>query len=392
MRGQNVLIPALIAAVIIGCGGSGGGGAAATGLTSSTATTATTSTTATTATTSTTSTTSSTSGGPGVLPKNRIVYAEQQTDGTSQVRHIGPSGETDTLALTLDANTSAYALNPVVSNQVFFAAAASAGGSYKLYRNTTPVIAGATAISPGSYSFIDGVQVSNNGDFLIFSGDIGDGSLRLYYVQLKPTLGTPTLLDMGSFFHIAGTNDKVVYSKPDGGDADIYVKPLPSGTAVKLTEDAAEDVYPQWSKDNSKIIFSSNRGASLLDLYSMNADGTGQTRLTDTADDSEFGGSFNSAIDAFAYGVSSNDPANSGLYRITGTTARVQLKATNGILGTYWTSTDGKLNQRFLKPLSPANARLQKLLNPGKKDPPADVKAPTDKVIDPKVSDKSGDQ
>ena len=50
---------------------------------------------------------------------------------------------------------------------------------------------------------------------------------------------------------------------------------------VKLTNDPALASEPGWSPDGAKIVFSSNRTGLLnFQVYSMNADGTGQTRLT----------------------------------------------------------------------------------------------------------------
>ncbi len=46
-----------------------------------------------------------------------------------------------------------------------------------------------------------------------------------------------------------------------------------------LTNDGAADVAPSWSPDGTKITFSSTKDGN-FEIYSMNADGTGQTRLT----------------------------------------------------------------------------------------------------------------
>src|SRR6187551_121747 len=44
---------------------------------------------------------------------------------------------------------------------------------------------------------------------------------------------------------------------------------------------------PAWSPDGSKIAYGSSTGASASEIYAMNADGSGQTNLTnDPADDS----------------------------------------------------------------------------------------------------------
>jgi TolB protein len=57
-----------------------------------------------------------------------------------------------------------------------------------------------------------------------------------------------------------------------------------------LTFNAANDESPRWSPNNSRILFQNDRDhpfCQVADIYVMNADGSGQTRLTtDDNDDS----------------------------------------------------------------------------------------------------------
>jgi Tol biopolymer transport system component len=52
---------------------------------------------------------------------------------------------------------------------------------------------------------------------------------------------------------------------------------------IKLTNSdwPASDISPAWSPDGQKIAFSSNRDGDYNQIYVMNADGTGQTRISD---------------------------------------------------------------------------------------------------------------
>jgi branched-chain amino acid transport system substrate-binding protein len=68
---------------------------------------------------------------------------------------------------------------------------------------------------------------------------------------------------------------------------DIFVM-NPDGTEVtNITNNAAQDENPAWSPDGTRIAFASDRAQSPnswpthVDIYVMNADGTGVTRLTD---------------------------------------------------------------------------------------------------------------
>ena len=51
---------------------------------------------------------------------------------------------------------------------------------------------------------------------------------------------------------------------------------------TRLTTNSAHDSVPAWSPDGTKIAFASNRDGN-YEIYVMNADGTGQTRLTNNA-------------------------------------------------------------------------------------------------------------
>ena len=55
------------------------------------------------------------------------------------------------------------------------------------------------------------------------------------------------------------------------------------GDILKITN--TENSYPYWSPDGEKIVFQSNRAGGQSEIYVMNSDGTGLTRLTYSAAD-----------------------------------------------------------------------------------------------------------
>ena len=82
--------------------------------------------------------------------------------------------------------------------------------------------------------------------------------------------------------------NKIVFTSDTGhaisnpnGNQEIYVMNADGSGQTNLTND------PSWSPDSTKIAFTSDErvrlGIGNHDIYVMNADGSGQTRLTDNA-------------------------------------------------------------------------------------------------------------
>jgi Tol biopolymer transport system component len=64
-----------------------------------------------------------------------------------------------------------------------------------------------------------------------------------------------------------------------GNDVDVYTVDVASGAATRRTTSRGEDRDPSWSPDGTQLAFSSARDGTPR-VFVMNADGTGQRRLT----------------------------------------------------------------------------------------------------------------
>ena len=60
---------------------------------------------------------------------------------------------------------------------------------------------------------------------------------------------------------------------------EIYVVNADGSGLTRLTSDSADDFSPAWSPDGSRIAFASDRDGN-PDVYVINTDGSGITRLT----------------------------------------------------------------------------------------------------------------
>jgi Tol biopolymer transport system component len=79
-----------------------------------------------------------------------------------------------------------------------------------------------------------------------------------------------------------GTNGKIAFTSNRDGNDEIYTMNANGTGQTRRTNHAASDGQPAWSPDGSRIAFRSDRDGN-FEIYTMNADGTGQTRRTTNA-------------------------------------------------------------------------------------------------------------
>jgi Tol biopolymer transport system component len=75
---------------------------------------------------------------------------------------------------------------------------------------------------------------------------------------------------------------KIAYSAPVGGLLQIFVMNADGSGQTRLTNDSGSDLTPTWSPDGTKIAFSSTRTGD-YQLFVMNADGSGQALFAASA-------------------------------------------------------------------------------------------------------------
>ncbi len=74
----------------------------------------------------------------------------------------------------------------------------------------------------------------------------------------------------------------IVFSSNRDGNFEIYVMNADGSGQTRLTNNPASDVHPVFSADGTRIVFQSDRDG-VQQIYVMNRDGSGQTRLTNTS-------------------------------------------------------------------------------------------------------------
>jgi TolB protein len=113
-----------------------------------------------------------------------------------------------------------------------------------------------------------------------------------------------------SFPQYSPDGKKLVFtSNRDALDFEIYTM-NPDGTnPVRLTNSLGEDAHPTWSPDGKQITFHSRR-TGRIDIYRMNADGSNPTRLTKTDEAFEFFPVWSPDGTRIAFNGNNADPAN----------------------------------------------------------------------------------
>ena len=99
-------------------------------------------------------------------------------------------------------------------------------------------------------------------------------SFLLMCLLIAPAFGAVAAADDGPRI-----NGKIGFISDRDGNLEVYAMNADGSGQTDLTNNSADDGYPSWSPNGTKIAFDTDRDGN-NEIYVMNADGTGQTRLT----------------------------------------------------------------------------------------------------------------
>jgi len=74
---------------------------------------------------------------------------------------------------------------------------------------------------------------------------------------------------------------RIAYERDYGGDYEIATRFADGGSFWPLTENTANDRFPDWDRRTNRILFSTDREGSMMDVYVMDGQGQNQTAITD---------------------------------------------------------------------------------------------------------------
>ena len=153
-------------------------------------------------------------------------------------------------AFKWNASTDTGAINPGVAS---YEVQVDTGAWVNIGNNLTYVQP--TVLSKAAHTF--GVRAKDA------AGNTGTGTSLSFSVSVTADLA----------------NTKIAFASNRDGNLEIYVMNADGSQQVRLTQNIADDVTPQWAPDGTKIAFSSNRDGN-WEIYVMNVDGSQQARIT----------------------------------------------------------------------------------------------------------------
>jgi dipeptidyl aminopeptidase/acylaminoacyl peptidase len=163
----------------------------------------------------------------------------------------------------------------------------------------------------------------------------------------------------------------------------IYVVPVAGGTPAALTTEGSNQ-RPQWTSDSKRIVFISNRGGS-SQVWSMNADGSGQAAVTTVA--TEASGVMVSPDDKWVvfnsevYPECTDDACNK-TRADAAKNSKVKARVYTSLLYRHWSDWQSGTRKHLL--VAPLEGGPAKDLTPGQFDAPTfSLGGPDDYAISP---------
>ena len=230
-------------------------------------------------------------GFPQFLPDgHRFLYLAREGPDTSGIS-IGSLDGTPPVRLLPDDSNAAY-----VSAEASAPSSASRGarGGYLLFvRQTTlmaqpfdpntlrttgemfPVV---QQVGGNANSGLGQFSTSENGA-LVYANS-GETNRELVWMDRAGKLMGPSFpAGSQADLRLAPDENRVVFSRVDSGNTDIWVRDLRRGVPSRLSFDPAIDNLPIWSPDGLRVLWPSNRNGGVFNLYIKSATGAGQEEL-----------------------------------------------------------------------------------------------------------------
>jgi serine/threonine protein kinase len=203
----------------------------------------------------------------------RIVFA-RQTRGQATAMILPAGGGEPTLLLDGEYEDEGFVWRPDNRHVVFISS--RAGGTQQLFE----IDVESHAVRPltAGTRHVEGLSVS--ADNRIAYGSFSHDTL-LYVANLETgehrQITSHTADNFGPRFSTDGK--KVAYHSTRTGNSEIWLHGLDGGPEVRFTDHPGWDLYPDWSPDDERLVFVSDRDGDVFKLFVANPDGGGGAQL-----------------------------------------------------------------------------------------------------------------
>lgn len=167
-----------------------------------------------------------------------------------------PDGKKIAFDSNRDGNIEIYVMN--------------ADGSNQIRLTFSPSVDGIPSWSP------DGTKIAFN--------SFRDGNFEIYVMNADGTNQTRLTFNGASDLHASWSPDgtKIVFDSLRDGNAEIYVMNADGTNQTRLTNNATLDQTPAFSPDGTKIVFQHQGSVGPAQIFVMNPDGASPVQLTST--------------------------------------------------------------------------------------------------------------
>ena len=228
--------------------------------------------------------------GPDLLTSGRVVFSTDRDsshghdDGNFEIYAID-LGANDLLRLTNNPYNDVDATWAPDGSRIAFSSDRS--GDYEIYA----MQADGSNVERLTSDPADDLSPSWSSDGTLIAFNSDRGGNRDVYVMNSDGSGVSRLThDPGDDLapSISPDGSLIAFESDRTGNFEIFVMKADGSDVERLTDNRMWDRRPTWSKDGGRIVFETNRRHSEgplteeanLELYEMNADGTGVARLT----------------------------------------------------------------------------------------------------------------
>ena len=129
-------------------------------------------------------------------------------------------------------------------------------------------------------------SLSNEGSLIYVHGPTQVAERTLVWVDRN---GKEDPLDTDlrpyAFPRVSPDGNQVAVTVYDLDNVDVWIHDLEHDIEIRLTRDESMDAFPLWSPDGQQVVFASDRGGALPNLYMKSADGTGEVERLQTSTD-----------------------------------------------------------------------------------------------------------